>query len=153
MEKRCTKCGEVKSLEEFCVDKTIKSGRSSRCKECRREYLRKWREKNRGKLLERSRQWVAENPEKRRETVRKSDAKNAKKRREKARERYAENRERLNLDTLKRGARNRKNLSDVYVRQLMTKRSPLLHADIPQELVEAKRVELKIKRYLREQSK
>ncbi|QXM18666.1 hypothetical protein [Methanoculleus virus Blf4] len=38
--KRCTGCGEVKSLEEFRRDRSKKQGRHSRCRECERQYRR-----------------------------------------------------------------------------------------------------------------
>jgi hypothetical protein len=41
MEKKCTKCKEVKSLDEFCKDKSKKSGKSSRCKTCYKLYYEK----------------------------------------------------------------------------------------------------------------
>ena len=36
MEKSCTKCGEVKPLEDFAVSSRNKSGRAAECKECGR---------------------------------------------------------------------------------------------------------------------
>ncbi len=38
--KRCSKCGEVKSLEEFHRDRSKRLGRRSRCRECERQYGR-----------------------------------------------------------------------------------------------------------------
>ena len=38
--KRCTGCGEVKSLEEFRRDRSKKQGRFSQCRECERQYER-----------------------------------------------------------------------------------------------------------------
>jgi hypothetical protein len=38
MEKKCSKCGEVKSLDEFCNKKRNKSGKASQCKSCRKDY-------------------------------------------------------------------------------------------------------------------
>jgi hypothetical protein len=38
--KRCTGCGEVKSLEEFRRDRSKKQGRHPRCRECERQYRR-----------------------------------------------------------------------------------------------------------------
>ena len=38
--KRCTGCGEVKSLEEFRRDRSKKQGRHPRCRECERQYER-----------------------------------------------------------------------------------------------------------------
>ena len=38
--KRCSKCGEVKPLEEFRRDRSKKLGRRSRCRECERQSER-----------------------------------------------------------------------------------------------------------------
>jgi len=38
--KRCTGCGEVKSLEEFRRDRSKKQGRHPQCRECERQYER-----------------------------------------------------------------------------------------------------------------
>ena len=38
--KRCSTCGEVKSLEEFRRVRSKKQGRHSRCRECERQYER-----------------------------------------------------------------------------------------------------------------
>jgi hypothetical protein len=44
--KKCTKCGEVKPLEDFYKDKSKKDGRESNCKLCRKAY----HQANKGKL-------------------------------------------------------------------------------------------------------
>lgn len=46
MEKKCTKCGEVKSLDSFGKRKDCKDGLRCQCKECRNEKVKKWRESN-----------------------------------------------------------------------------------------------------------
>ena len=51
MEKSCTKCGEVKPIENFAVVSKVKSGRAAACKECERARGRKKYEKNRDKIL------------------------------------------------------------------------------------------------------
>lgn len=71
MEKKCTKCGEVKPLDLFYADKRNKDGKQSECKECTRERGRKWRLENPEKSKERFRKWCLENPEKVREAGRK----------------------------------------------------------------------------------
>jgi hypothetical protein len=38
MEKKCTKCGEVKSLDEFNNDKKGKHGKAYQCKSCNKKY-------------------------------------------------------------------------------------------------------------------
>ncbi len=49
--KKCSKCGEVKTINEFYKDKAKKDGYCRRCKECKKEChdpekLKKWKEKN-----------------------------------------------------------------------------------------------------------
>jgi len=41
MEKKCTKCEEVKSLDEFSNDKKGKDGKDVRCKSCAKKYYEK----------------------------------------------------------------------------------------------------------------
>ena len=41
MEKKCTKCGEFKSLDDFHNLKSSKDGKQFRCKICRKEYKKK----------------------------------------------------------------------------------------------------------------
>jgi 5-methylcytosine-specific restriction endonuclease McrA len=57
-EKRCVKCGETKPIDRFSIDKQMKSGRCSYCKDCRNNYA----EKNRGKIIENKRTWQQKNP-------------------------------------------------------------------------------------------
>ena len=61
MSKPCTKCGETKPLDDFHRDKTRAGGRKSDCKECVREYERRYREENRDKRLEYERRYREEN--------------------------------------------------------------------------------------------
>jgi len=44
--KECTKCKEVKLLNEFKSDKNKKNGYSSWCKECHKQAVRNWRKDN-----------------------------------------------------------------------------------------------------------
>ena len=61
MSKTCTKCGETKPLDDFHRDKTGAGGRRSYCKECAREYKRRYHEENRDKRLECARRYHEEN--------------------------------------------------------------------------------------------
>ena len=60
--KRCTGCGEVKSLEEFRRGRSKKQGRYPRCRECERQYDRIYRPRstalNHDYPLLRDRAWV-----------------------------------------------------------------------------------------------
>lgn len=61
-----------------------------------------------------------------------------------------DNKEKIALSSLERSRRHRKNLQDCYIRAKLSKYSHLSCKDIPQELVELKRVQLQIRRHLKE---
>lgn len=44
--KKCSKCGEVKSLDEFYRNKENRSGRYSYCKKCQKESSKRWARDN-----------------------------------------------------------------------------------------------------------
>ena len=48
--KKCSKCGEVKSINEFCKDKNRKDNYGLWCKNCRSMYLKNYRKKNINKI-------------------------------------------------------------------------------------------------------
>ena len=66
MSKTCTKCGETKSLDDFHRNKDGAGGRRPDCKECVREYTRRYYEENRDKVRERKRCHYEENRDNRR---------------------------------------------------------------------------------------
>ena len=59
-EKRCTKCGETKPLDEFYLSKRMKDGHGCWCKKCLREWYKGDLEKHR----EQSQNWRKRHPEK-----------------------------------------------------------------------------------------
>ena len=61
MSKPCTKCGETKPLDDFHRDKTRAGGRKSDCKECVREYERRYREENRDILNQGNKIYLVQN--------------------------------------------------------------------------------------------
>ena len=87
----CRKCGQELPLSEFAKNKTCELGYSYTCKQCKREYYRRYRAANPEKCRERNRKYHAANLEKERERHRKWDAENAEKRRKYYRKRYAAN--------------------------------------------------------------
>jgi len=73
--KKCSKCEEVKPVEEFYKDKSKKDGHQSKCKECIKEYYEKnkrkiaeykvkHRTKNKGKIAEHNKMYREENKDK-----------------------------------------------------------------------------------------
>ena len=102
MSKTCTKCGAVKPLDDFYRNKGKADGRNPHCKECEREYHRRYREGNREKVQERGRRWREENRDNRLEYERRYREENLDERREYGRRYYKENR-----DILKQGSKMR----------------------------------------------
>ena len=92
--KRCTKCGETKSLDEFHRDRSKPLGRRPDCRACQREYNRIWREANRDRKREYDREYYAANRDRKREYDREYYAANRERRREYSREYRAANRDR-----------------------------------------------------------
>ncbi len=68
LKKKCSKCDEVKSIDDFHVrkqalrkDGTRKSKLDIYCKKCKREYLKEYRKKNKEKINNRNRAYIANN--------------------------------------------------------------------------------------------
>ena len=70
-QKTCAKCGELKALELFHVDRHKKSGRRPRCSACTSEELKSWRSKNQERVAISKAEWIKSNPDKRRKYRRK----------------------------------------------------------------------------------
>jgi hypothetical protein len=79
MEKKCTKCGEIKMLAEFVKHKRYKDGHYSQCKVCTKQLVK---------------QWEKENPDKKNEIRTRYRVNNREKIREMDREYYIDNHER-----------------------------------------------------------
>lgn len=62
--KRCSGCGVVKSLDSYSRNRTRPDGHTSWCKECESARKRRYREKNRDKVLEGKRRYYEENRDK-----------------------------------------------------------------------------------------
>jgi hypothetical protein len=62
--KKCTKCGETKSTNEFHKSSAGKHGVIGQCKTCRNETNKAWRENNREKYLATTRTYRENNREK-----------------------------------------------------------------------------------------
>lgn len=59
--KICSKCGENKSLLEFCKRAASRDGLAHRCKKCHFEYCKKWKSLNRDRKNANERAWRARN--------------------------------------------------------------------------------------------
>jgi 5-methylcytosine-specific restriction endonuclease McrA len=61
MEKQCTKCNEVKSIDQFYKSKKDKYGVNSYCKECSNKYHKEYRNNNKDKLTKYQKEYYDNN--------------------------------------------------------------------------------------------
>lgn len=93
--KRCPKCGEYKSHDQFTKQKGLPGGLRSHCKACRAKDSHRYHAANLDKDRERHQRWVAENPNKGREYTSRWRAKNLEKVREYAAQYRVENHDKI----------------------------------------------------------
>ncbi len=74
--KRCSKCGETKSINEFYKNKSRKDGRSAWCKACDNANNKKYVQNNQERMKEYYRQKYWKDPEKHRTSRKRSNIKN-----------------------------------------------------------------------------
>ena len=147
--KTCKDCVAVKPINCFDKVKKTKAGFVYRgtCKECRNEKVRLDRITNPEKYRQRERNKKANNPEKY-QRLRQDWLLASKEKRLTYQREY---RKKKHVETLNWAMAHRQNLNDSYIRDLLVGKSNILSAkDIPQNLVEIKRAELRIKRQLKE---
>ena len=65
-QKRCTKCGEIKSLDCFSKNSGAKDGKLSYCRICNRTRVLRWQKENKELVNKKIREWSKKNPDKRR---------------------------------------------------------------------------------------
>ena len=65
--KVCSKCGELKSIDEFSADKSKSDGHRSKCKECNKKYDKKHYKENKEQIKGYSKKYYEENKERRKE--------------------------------------------------------------------------------------
>jgi len=85
MEKKCTKCGEIKSFAEYSKKKRGKHGLCSQCKSCASVYSKQYTQANKQKLQ----QYRQDNKEKRQQYLQENKKKVAKKQAEYEKKRRA----------------------------------------------------------------
>lgn len=124
--KVCTKCGKRKALDEFADNKRCKFGKEGTCKKCKNKTSLDFYVKNREKLKARSRAYGKEN--------RQAISKRMRQHRKDNIERYKEAK-RLEV----------KRMPDGYIAAKLG----LLLKDVPPALIEAKRIQLQIKRFIK----
>lgn len=156
--KKCTKCGEVKSLSEFSKDKSKRSGCQSACKCCVSIYIKA----NKDKIKAKDKAYYEANKEKINANVKAyKDAnkdkikaymnvyikKNKDKTKTKHKKYYKANRDKIKERQKKIYNYNSDNLSDGYI----SHRLAIPISSCPPELIELKRAQLKLIRAIKEQ--
>ena len=61
--KICTRCGEMKTLEEYYNDVRKKDGHAGQCKKCRNKTGEKWRNEHKERQRMLCKQWYEKNIE------------------------------------------------------------------------------------------
>lgn len=135
--KTCTKCGETKKPEAFFVRNASPDGRTPRCKECLKEGARA-----------NTTRWRKNNPDRVRELARGHWHRNLEACRERGRRNHAamRNKEGWKKHAADKAKQERARLVDSYVKQVLCVGTPLRAGDIPLELVELKREQLRLQR-------
>lgn len=174
--RKCSKCGVEKELspEHFLKTRHVSGTRYRRdCRSCKAATVKAWKAKNREKVLAYNRQYArkraatlspekremqnakvrldrAENPEKHKAYRQKYYRKNKESIRDKCAKWRKKNPDKLREYVRKSSAASREKLNSCYIRTYLTMGTTLKAKDIPQELVEAKRLQLLIARKIKE---
>lgn len=158
--KVCTKCKVEQDESLFSKNRGKKDGLSSCCKKCDnerkannkdkiKETRAKYKESNKDKIKESSAKYRENNKEKIKECQAKYRAKHQ--------ERIMEYRKKYHLINKDKSNGHRKeqarNLADSYVMDLIRSGTSLKYKDIPSILIEAKRIQMLIKRTIKEMTK
>lgn len=159
MERTCKKCGEIKPIEEF-----VKDSRSKRytCKHCRNKYkakcdstpeqqrrIKEYRLLNRAKMAEYHKRKYLEDRE---EIIQRTRAwyENNKDRAYKRSRIYIENnKEHVRIMINKNVKKHVMNIADSYVKRKLNQLYGLEYTQIPQDLIELYRANLKLKRLIK----
>ena len=124
MKKTCTKCGELKDLEEFVKDKKCKDGHTHCCEECKANQKKIYRSKNKEKITKQRRLYRSKNKKKLSEQMKLFRSKNKKK---------------LSGRNKVWHSENRINLGDSYVKRKILRQYNIASQDMTPEMIEAKR--------------
>jgi hypothetical protein len=110
--KQCTKCGEVKALVDFAMDKSNRCGARSACRNCEKERVSRYYADNKEKEKERVSRYYADNKKKVKERASLYRAENAGKRKEYQSRYRADNRENLKERASRYYAENKEKLKE-----------------------------------------
>ena len=139
--KTCIKCGIKKDETEFY------KGRN-KCKECFKEY----RQKNKEYKKEYNKEYRQKNKERIKEAKKEYRQKNKECIKEYQKEYYQKNKERIKENIKEYDKEYVEQCTDGYIRRLLARDSTLNSSDIPQGLIESKRLLIQIERYIKKQT-
>lgn len=146
--KKCQKCKELKPLDCYYRCAAKPDGLQGRCKDCQRvetrERMRRRAKNPEASALARAKleAWKEANPELARRTHAKAQLRY-----------YHKNKEKFYGLHRRYFERIKDDLEEPYVRGLIAKAAGARRADVPQQLVEAKRAHLKVTRVIQENGK
>lgn len=146
--KRCQKCKIEKPLDAFYRSSSSKDGLQKRCKQCQHVDSAERAKKNPAKHAEAVTRWRKNNYEK----YKAYRARWAREKPEVSQKWQREHPEEFRALNNRNKAAACERLADSYVRHLIAKKVGCSNADVPAELMEAKRELLKLKRKIKEQS-
>ncbi len=69
-EKKCRKCGKIKSIIDFYAPKSLGNKPTNSCKECQRQYASQWNKINKGRYNENARLFRRRHPDRVRDSNR-----------------------------------------------------------------------------------
>jgi len=166
--KKCTKCGLLKDLTGFYKNAKGKGGLQAHCKNCAKVASKEYRltnlemcrakkklycAKNRDMILAEKKRYYENNRDRLIRKAREYELNNRDKVNAAHRNWNNKNIELRKLINKRYNTKSKGQLTDSYVKRILTKRSDLKFKDIPNELVEIKRTQLLIKRHIKEISK
>ena len=152
--KKCSKCGEVKPINEFYKQKSHKDGLNSQCKCCRSQWAKLHYQKNSEEIKNRVSNWVDKNKEKvkiykkehyliNKESYQRNYEKNKPKYRERNKLYYQKNYDKL----LKERQKKIIDLADRYIKNSLI-RSGWDKTKLYPDIIEEKRNIIKVKRII-----
>lgn len=112
--KKCYKCGEIKSLCDFYKNKDRKDGLDHTCKICKKEYAIQYRIKNKKLIAQKRKEYTLENKEKVKSQKLKSRIKNKEKIKVQKQKYYQLNKFKINSRNKKYNNKNRDRLKPYY---------------------------------------
>lgn len=153
--KKCTKCGEIKSINEFYKDKAKKDGYRADCKLCNSQNCKIYYKNNSTTIKQRAAQWSKNNPQRANEKMKQWKDKHRDKVRAEGRGYYHNNKDKykryseLNRENINAWNRTQViNLADRYIKNNLIKLG-WGKENVTEEIIKEKRNIIKTKRIIR----